>query len=91
MAGYARQGDAMLAWADICRATDSEQLCCELPVVSRIGQGKGLSLSDYGWPWGILLDLNIKFRQIMENIPKTYAFIDEKIEKGLRYGYKNGR
>ena len=23
--------------ADICRATDSEQLCCELPVVSRIG------------------------------------------------------
>ena len=37
LAGYARQGDAMLAWADICRAADSEQLCCELPVVSRIG------------------------------------------------------
>ena len=36
--------------ADICRATDSEQLCCELPVVSRIGQGKGLSLSDGSGP-----------------------------------------
>ena len=34
---YARQAAAMPAWADICRATDSEQLCCELPVVSRIG------------------------------------------------------
>ena len=34
---YARQAAAMPAWADICRATDSEQLCCELPAVSRVG------------------------------------------------------
>ena len=34
-ARYARQAAAMLAWAGICRATDSERHCRELPEVSR--------------------------------------------------------
>ena len=47
-ARYARKAAAVLARADICRATDSEQRCCELSVVSqRIGEGK-LPLSAFG-------------------------------------------